>query len=256
MSSETFSSEQTSVSRLSRRSAMTSLAGLGAATFLPCQDLLAQGPIDFTPLQLNSDGQGLVNSTVSKLDQHEDELLDHLLSGDTQGEQSDLGILQNDFTTISVNPGIQISDQNIFQQELFGCRNSITLILQSGNFGWGSLQPCIKKIDFFVGHWYPCNDILEISACEYKIWHCLNRQPNPLLLHYYFQHLTYELVAICTYHGSSSSRFLAHRDQLFALGQRYSSDLQTQNYSACRTDFQRFTTATSLFFRRHYPQWC
>lgn len=243
------------MAQVTRRRAITTLAGTGTALAFHVSESPAQAPIDFTPLKLNRNGQQNVNQSVSRLDQHEDDLLDDLLSGNTNGEAQDLRTLNGDFQNLMQNPGIQ-GNANGLRQEAQMCQNKINIILRNRQFGWGSIQPCIKQIDFFVGHWYPCNDILEIGKCEFKIWDCLTKRPEPFLLSYYFQHLFYEMHSICQFHQSSDARFFRQKQQLFNLGGAYSRHLQTRDYRSCRTDFQQFTTATSLFFRRYYPQWC
>ena len=243
------------MAHLTRRRAMTTIAGSAAALAFYETDLLGQAPIDFTPLQLNRNGQRNVNPAVSRLDQHEDQLLDDLLGGNANAERRDLGTLNNDFTNLIRNPGVA-GNTGMLRQDALVCQNQINQVLQRGDFGWRGIQPCIKQIDFFVGHWYPCNDILEIGQCEFKIWRCLTTRPQPLLLSYYFQHLFYELHSICQFHQSPDPRFRQQKQALFSLGSAYSSHLQTADFRACRFDFQRFTTATSLFFRRYYPQWC
>ncbi len=239
--------------KMTRRSALATAAGTCAATFAIENDLLAGAQIDFTPLQLNSNGRQQVDSRVSVLDKHEDEMLDHLLTGNTQAEKLDLNHLNADFSSLVQNPGRPVNfNQQNFQSEAVGCQRLIQLILQRQSFGWNSVSPCVKLIDFFVGHWYPCNDIVEIGVCENKIWNCLNGQFNANIVKFYTQHMIYELNGLCQFHTSPNPLFAQQRQQLFGLCQQFMGNI---GGAQRRQSFMRFTTATSLFCRKYYPQW-
>ena len=251
------------MSKVNRRNVLVATAAAGALSVLPCStsDLLAQGPIQFKQLQLNSGGQARLSRAVTGLDKHEDQLLDDLLSGNQQNEIRDLNDLSNDFTNLMNNPGNTMQfagfNQGEFQRDVQSIQRSINLTRNNRNFGWGGIQGVVKNIDFFVGHWYPCNDIQEIGVIEAKVWRELNApRPRAKLLNYYFQHMVYEMEAVFQFHRARNARFNQQQQQLFGLCRTYSNDLGIGNLAALKFDFQKVTTATDLFFRHHYPQWC
>lgn len=240
-----------------RRDMLRTMASLGAVAAFPASDLLAQNvQPQFVPVQLNAGGRGLLNPAVSALDQHEDDLLDDLLGGNAANEQRDLQALDQDFNGLLQNPGNPVGFQrDPFRREVTQVRITITNILQTRNFNEQPIFTCIPLIDTFVGHWYPCNDILEISTCETKIWNCFQGRVNPLVLSFYTQHLMFEMNSLIQFHVARGE-FPRHSGQLLGLLGNVRIMIQQRRFDACRTEFMRFTMATDLVFRRYYPQWC
>ncbi|MEZ6141302.1 MAG: hypothetical protein R3B84_12095 [Zavarzinella sp.] len=246
------------MSAFTRRGLFATCAGAAtAALTLETSELFAQNKLDFVPLQLNRQGQGQLNQQVTAMDQHEDQLLDDLLAGNQNNEIRDLGDINNDLTGIQRNPGLQLGNQqNIFGQEAQQIQVQINLMTRQRMCQRRNIFGCVRMVDFFVGHWYPCNDILEIGTCESKIWnYCNLRRPNFMAIEFYLEHLRYEMMSMFQYHRCNG-RFLEHSTQLVTMVTRVERCASFQMVTECRTEMMRLSMATDIMYRKYYPQWC
>lgn len=242
---------------LTRRDMLTATLGTGAALALPGADLLAQPNLQFTQLGLNNNGRRMLNPAVTALDQHEDQLLDDLLNNNMNRMPNDLDVLGNDFQGLMRNPGNPIGFQAApFRQQVQQNINVIVTLRRAGLFGRRTIMDVVVTIDNFVGCWYPCNDILEIGVCEAKIWNCLHGRPNWLAIELYTIHMRNEIQSIFRYHPARVVAFQQESVQLLNMVTGFEQQFVQRNFIAGRQRFVQFSVATSLFFRKYYPQWC
>ncbi|VTS04338.1 hypothetical protein [Tuwongella immobilis] len=242
---------------MNRREMLTSAAGLTAVLTLPVDRLLAQGQLQYTPLELNQQGQQLLDPNVSNLDDHEENALNDLFNGNQNQEANDFRDLDQDINAILGNPGNPVGfNRDPFLQEGRGCQERIRFCLRMRDFRETTVMTVVQLIDSFVGHWYPCNDILEINHCETKIWNLLqDPRPDPRMLNVYLFHMQWELDSMFRYHRSNGM-FQQHTTALLGLCGTLRQSVVARNFQGCRTDFVRFTVATSMVYKRYYPQWC
>ena len=246
---------------LTRRQAAAAVGGLGLSAALPALAPANQGADPFRRLQLGRGGTALLNPRVSHLDASEDALLDSLLG--TGGRVEPVGTLtaiRADAEALLADPGrdFAAADRPVFRQELDGvlrlnaqyvgqCRTGrLTVPL--------GLRLC-RAIDWFVGRWYPCNDLHEVGVCEAAVWAELTgRGCNLPRVDAYFTHVGYELQSLVRYHPCGGG-FAAHSRALLQLEDRCQGLAQRRDLAGCRAEFGRFTTACDVFARRYYPQW-
>jgi len=240
---------------INRRSMLKMSCGIGALLTVPAAELFAQVDPRFVPLRLNGQGRSQLNRQVSALDQHEDQLLDDLLVGNENSERRDLQGIDDDVNRLIANPGNAINfDQGGFQREGTRIHNQINILLGA------SLSPqnifgVVQMIDFFVGHWYPCNDIVEISTCEQKIWNSFGGGGNLRSVEFYSVHMRYEMESIFRFHGRGGA-FGQQTAGLIGVLDRVTGLARRGDPVACQAEYLRLTMATDLVFRKYYPDWC
>lgn len=241
---------------INRRALLKSACGLGALLTLPAAELLAQGQsFRFAPLRLNGQGRAQLDQRVSALDSHEDRLIDDLLGNNMNAERQDLQSIDNDINSLLNNPGNAYNlNQGAFGQDGRVIHDRIGGMLGGGGFSQQSIFGVIQLVDFFVGHWYPCNDVYEISICEQKIWNSIGAG-NFQVADFYCTHMQFEMQAMFRFHRRQGA-FVQQTNDLMGVLNRVQGLGRQGNYGACRTEFMRFTMATELIYQRHYPEWC
>lgn len=240
---------------INRRDMLKSTCGIGALLALPAGELLAQGQqFRFTQLRLGGQGQAQLNPLVSAMDSHEDRLIDDLLGNDQNGERQDLGSIDQDIDGLLNNPGNAINlDQGAFRQDGMIIHDRIGRTLDGG-LDQRVIFGVVQLIDFFVGHWYPCNDIYEVSVCEQKVWNSINAG-NLHVAEFYCCHMQFEMDAMFRFHRRRGD-FVRQTNGLLGVLGRVQGMARQNDARGCRQEFMRFTMATDLIYRRHYPEWC
>jgi hypothetical protein len=248
------------MTRLTRRQAAVAVGGLGLTAALPA--LAPAQPADpFRQLQLGRGGTALLNPRVSHLDETEDALLDSLLG--TGGRTDPVGTLtsiQADAQGLLADPGrdFAAADRPVYRQELegvLGLCGHYVVKCRTGRLPVPLGLRLCKAIDWFVGRWYPCNDLYEVGVCEGSVWAELTgRGCNFQRVDAYFVHVGYELQSLVRYHPCGGG-FATHSRALLQLEDRCQELARQQNLQACRGEFTRFATACDAFARRYYPQW-
>jgi hypothetical protein len=243
------------MSSISRRSMLKSACGIGALLALPAAELFAQTEPRFVPLRLNGRGQAQLNGRVSALDTHEDQLLDDLLGSNVNGERRDLGIIDDDINQLIANPGNPINiNPSDFRREGLRIHDQIGIVL-GASLSRQSIFGVVQMIDFFVGHWYPCNDIVEIGTCEQKIWSSFGGGGNLQIVEFYSVHMRYEMESIFRFHGRGGA-FGRQTAGLIGVLDRVTGLARRGDFGACQAEYMRLTMATDLVFRKYYPDWC
>ena len=246
------------MSRITRRDWLKTTCAAGAAATLPAFDLFgSQQDFRFQPLQLSPQAMSQLNPQVSALDQHEDQALEALLNPNFQGEQAALQSVDRDLERLLADPGQPVGfDPGAFRQEITQIHNTIVPVF-GGGIRQTTVITIIRRIDSFVGHWYPVNDLYEIGICERKIWNMLQSPfPNCGLIGLYCQHIRFELDALFRFHPCRFGGFGSQCGQLLSVVQRVERHCQVRQIQECRLDFMRFSMATDLFCHKYYPQWC
>ncbi|ADV63069.1 hypothetical protein Isop_2497 [Isosphaera pallida ATCC 43644] len=246
------------MSRFTRRDWLKTTCASGAAAILPAVDLFAaQQGFRFQPLQLNPQAMRHLNPRVTALDEHENQALDALLNPNFQGERQALQAVDRDLEGLLTDPGRPVGfEPGAFRQEITQIHDAIVPLL-GGVIRQTTVLTIIQRIDIFVGHWYPVNDLYEVRNCELKIWNMLQSpSPNLRLIELYCRHIRFELQSLFQFHQSGVIGFGTQCGQLLGVIQRVEQSCRFGQIRECDQNFMRFTMATDLFCLKYYPQWC
>lgn len=249
---------------LSRRSAIKSFGiGVGAAAVGGTATAGWQRPAGgYAQLQLNANGRRQLVPQVEQLDDHEEHALEHFDAGG-RSLLDDLRQIEGDATGLRQNPGFDLapSQRGGFRNEceqLLQLDLSLCRVLRTGRrCGQGQFDGFIRCIDFFVSHWYPCNELLEISHCQARIWHFLSLPVvNWTAIMAYSHHVDYEFQGMFQYHAASHAQFGSLSARLLSSEQTVFDAARGRNLALCRSHFVRFSQETTEFCGRFYRQWC
>jgi len=234
---------------------LKSTCGIGALLALPAGELLAQGQqFRFSPLRLNGQGRAQLNPLALTMDSHEDRLIDDLLGNNQNGERQDLRTIDQDIDALLNNPGNAINlDPRSFRQDGSIIHDRIGQAL-NGGLNQQVIFGVVQMIDFFVGHWYPCNDIYEVSVCEQKIWNSINAG-NLQVAEFYCSHMQFEMQSMFRFHRRQGA-FMQQTNGLLDVLRSVQGMARQNNPQGCQQEFMRFTMVTDLVYQRHYPEWC